>query len=241
MEKRRIDREIDSFRQAILKYVPLDLRAPLSAIIGFSEMILGEIDTAEMTDVPAMAENILVAGYRIHERVEKFLTLNELCTQHLTSEFFSLSPTMHMNDRIVRDIISKHYARNKIHSRIAINIKPATMMIHEYYLTIVLKELLENAAQYSNPDSEILVHGSVHDNTYCLSIRDFGIGMNKEEIARLAECAPCRLPADHQSMTHLGLAIVRKVMELCKGEISFDSKKRSHTTVNVYFPMTAGV
>ena len=93
-------------------------------------------------------------------------------------------------------------------------------------LATLFRNLLDNAIRYSPSGSLIAVTVKGHAGMLELRVEDGGVGMPAQMIGREGERF---LRGDHGvSGTGLGLSIVRRIVESCAGEISFEARQAGH-------------
>ncbi len=104
-------------------------------------------------------------------------------------------------------------------------------------LDIILENLLSNAVKYSNQSKHIDVFLTESENEITCSIKDYGIGMNKEQLLRVfdrfyrSEEARSTDASGHG----IGLAIVKRLAELQNIRVNYLSEPLTGTTVSLIF------
>ncbi|MBI1938318.1 MAG: response regulator [Ignavibacteriales bacterium] len=234
-KKEKLDEPNKLLRNDIMKYVPHELRTPLVPILNLSEYLLSEIDSLEKNEIKEVINQINLAGHRLLNRVEKFLLFTELETLEKESGVFSV--TAYIDEDFIAGIIYKSQILRTFLPLVDFSVSPASLKIHEYYLSILFKELIENAAKFSDRKNKIKVHGGKNNSGYCLEITNYGTGMTNEEIASINAFKQFNREIVNQEGNGLGLAIVRKIVDLFNGEIFFESGKDNHTTVKIFLPL----
>ncbi|MGZ3159114.1 MAG: hybrid sensor histidine kinase/response regulator [Burkholderiaceae bacterium] len=88
-----------------------------------------------------------------------------------------------------------------------------------------LSNVLANAAKYSNEPARIFLTASVHDETVVFSIRDSGIGIEKESLSRIFELFAQNDPAPGRILDGLGigLSLTKQFTEMHGGTIEAKS------------------
>ncbi len=110
-------------------------------------------------------------------------------------------------------------------------------------LTQLFSNLLINASKYTPEGGQIGLHCDAHDSTVNVSIRDNGIGMGPELLARLFEPFAQGEQGIERSQggLGLGLALAKSIAELHGGSISASSKGiGSGSEFTVSLPVTGG-
>jgi chemotaxis family two-component system sensor kinase Cph1 len=103
----------------------------------------------------------------------------------------------------------------------------------------IVSNLLSNAAKYSPPGARIGLEVTYDTAAETLHIRvqDAGIGIPKEDQARLFEAFHRASNVGHIAGTGLGLAIVKRAVDAYDGTITFESEVGQGTTFTVTLPM----
>ena len=100
----------------------------------------------------------------------------------------------------------------------------------------ILYNLISNAIKYSPNEKAIEVISTLKENYLVISIKDFGIGIPKEDQNHLFErFYRCENASTIQG-TGLGLNIVSNYVDLLNGEINFESEENAGTTFTLTFP-----
>ena len=95
--------------------------------------------------------------------------------------------------------------------------------------------LLNNAIKYS-PENSIIEFSSHINDTIELKVKDYGIGIPDEDQSHLFERFFRAANVTAIQGTGLGLNIVRRYVQLLKGNINFESQVNAGTTFTINFP-----
>jgi signal transduction histidine kinase len=104
-------------------------------------------------------------------------------------------------------------------------------------LKIAIKNILKNAIQYSHENSAIIVKSYKKDDSFNISIQDFGIGIKKNEHEKIFEkfYRTDKSRNKNSGGTGLGMSIVKKIIDIHKGLITIKSKENIGTTITLSF------
>ena len=104
-------------------------------------------------------------------------------------------------------------------------------------LDVILQNLLSNSLKYSNGNKEIEILIEETDGKILCSIKDYGIGMSKEEISRIFDrfyrSSEARGTAN--AGDGIGLAIVKRLIDVQNLNISYTSEPSKGTTATITF------
>jgi signal transduction histidine kinase len=103
----------------------------------------------------------------------------------------------------------------------------------------ILWEVLDNAFNYSHPGGRIIVSHAIQNREFIFEIKDFGIGISKEEAPliftkffRGRNFSTNEIPG-----AGLGLFIVREYVKLLQGKIWFSSEEGKGATFYISLPL----
>tara|TARA_R110001583_G_scaffold16561_7_gene67795 strand:- start:6827 stop:8302 length:1476 start_codon:yes stop_codon:yes gene_type:complete len=106
----------------------------------------------------------------------------------------------------------------------------------EFLLEILIRNLLDNASQYTPEKGEIKLTLSLANNDYILKIEDSGIGIDEALYTRLTD----RFYRQHQQLgkgAGLGLTLVNNIVEYHHGVLSFEASELGGLAVIVSLPL----
>ncbi|MEI6567310.1 MAG: HAMP domain-containing sensor histidine kinase [Verrucomicrobiota bacterium] len=176
---------------------------------------------------------ILRAVHRFKRILDEVITINRAESGKLFCRTVKveLQPIM---EEVVQDCL---LAEGRSH-RITQSVQGETcpVQVDPDLLRTVLVNLLTNAVKYSNIGTEVLIELRQGSDSYQVVVSDHGIGIPEEDQPRIF------LPFERASNvrniqgTGLGLNIVKRLVELQGGRISFTSRKDHGTTFLVELP-----
>ena len=117
----------------------------------------------------------------------------------------------------------------------------STLYVDEVHFQNVIFNLMDNAVKYRKPEEPLFITMKTWNDEHhlYLSINDTGLGMKKENLKKIFD----KFYRVHTGNVHdvkgfgLGLAYVRKIVELHGGEIKVDSELGKGTTFTIKLPV----
>lgn len=220
-----------------LQMVSHDLKSPVNAIIGLTDIIQGEKDLLKVRQYN---------DYVLHS-AQKALHLIESLRQItlLERETFSIQKKDFFLDKLVEEVVHQNTvnANQKgqiIHATIQENIKAFLDPIKTYQ---VVDNILNNAVKYSPKKSEISIQLCQKENNAIVTIKDKGQGFLEEEKVKLFRkfSRLSSRPTGNEIATGLGLFICKRLVELHQGTITAESEgKNKGATFTITLPLSLG-
>ena len=121
-----------------------------------------------------------------------------------------------------------------------LNATAPNICVDDMHFTNVIFNLMDNAVKYRKPEEplDLYIRTWNEKGRLCFSIRDTGQGMKKENVKKIFE----KFYRVHTGNVHdvkgfgLGLAYVKKVINLHEGDIKCESELGKGTTFTVSLP-----
>ncbi len=231
--------EVKEFKNILIKRVPHELRTPLVSILGLSGIMQDDIDNLSKEEINEMALRINRSGKRLYRRIEKFLTYSELLRENQnnnigvnkTSNEYEVDP-----DLVYGKLLQKaeEFGRK---ADLNIQFEKRKIKIAEWHFDTVLDELIENSLKYSKKGSQILVIGKSNEDNYVTKIIDNGIGTINFDLNKINTFNQFGKEDNTEEGLGMGLAIVKKIVDLSNGYITIESIYNSSSTVEIGIPL----
>ncbi|MCO5063136.1 MAG: PAS domain-containing sensor histidine kinase [Rhizobiaceae bacterium] len=224
-------------KSSFLASVSHELRTPLNAIIGFSDMLTHELygrfaDPRQKEHVALISE----AGHHLLGVVNAILDVSkiELGAYTIIREPFELEAAVSTSV----SMISVQAERKNI--EVATEIDPAVGIIDADRRAVrqILINLLSNAVKFTPEGGTVTVGATQDDNVVRLWVKDTGVGIAQEDIARLGQpfVQAGNDYTHRRDGTGLGLALVKGLAALHGGSFALESQIGAGTTAIVTLP-----
>jgi two-component system, OmpR family, phosphate regulon sensor histidine kinase PhoR len=228
-------RRADQMRRDFVANVSHELRTPLTAIKGYAEALMDEPDDADARQ--RFLEVIHRHSTRMERLVKDLLRLARLdAGQEVVERVRVDSRTLIGN--VVADFESTASDKKQT-VRVAIAPEAASMVVDPAKLHDVLRNLVENAVNYTPDGGSVEVHADVYDDhRYRVIVQDTGPGIPPEDLSRVFE----RFYRVDKSRarpggTGLGLAIVRNLVHVLGGEIAVANRDTGGASFTILLPI----
>ncbi|MBC7230912.1 MAG: PAS domain-containing protein [Actinobacteria bacterium] len=237
-EKRQLQ-ELDRLKNRLLASVTHELKTPLNAIIGFSELLLsgtyGDLEERQRRYL----ENILAGGRHLLELINEILEYMRAQAESLTLNLEELDAGGLL--RNVADIMRQEAARGGIE----LSVEAASGGHHVHAdrrrITQVLFNLLSNAIKFTPPGGRVTLRAFARHDGVVMEVEDTGVGISSEDQKRLfMEFTQVGEGERRGGGTGLGLALSRKLVELHGGKIWVESEPGKGSTFSFLLPFSPG-
>lgn len=239
LQKARMEAELAlRSRSEFLANMSHDLRTPLNAVLGFSQMITGEVigplDNPHYKDY---ATHIQESGYDLLAKIEDLLEIANLDAGHI-----NLDKTVTKVGEVMKQVVDAqtHHA----HSRQIRLVCDATnnsteLFIDRVKIQHIIGHLVSNAIKNCQSGCQINIRTSkLKDGGFRLRVTDNGCGIDEVKLAQIRSALSqenCWTSKFSQGIG-LGLALAKELVQLHGGHVSVDSERDKGTTVDVYLP-----
>jgi signal transduction histidine kinase len=220
--------------QQAMQFVTHEMRTPLSAIQGSSELMtrypLNEEKRKQMTQL------IHSESKRLARMVEVFLNVERLSAgqMELKREAIAVKAMVELCVERVRPLAERKH--------IAVSIEPVAA---DFYLSgdrelieYACYNLLTNAVKYSPQRTEVAVSARKHDGLIGIAVKDQGIGMDQKEVRQIFQKFYRTRKAEEsgEAGSGIGLSIVQQIVEQHDGRIEVASEPGAGSCFTVLLP-----
>jgi PAS domain S-box-containing protein len=222
------NKELESFSYSVSH----DLRAPLRAISGFASIVARRHRSNLNDEGQHYIDNIVQASMRMGQLIDDLLTYSRLGREGVRRVPVSLE---YLINEIVQNL-QNHLENNKGIIEVQANMPIANG--DQTLLSQVFTNLIENAITYHKPGISPQVNVSWEEtgNEIMVKIRDDGIGVPDEYQEKIFNMFQRLHSEEEFPGTGIGLANVKKCLDLLGGKIKLHSKINEGSTFIVYLP-----
>lgn len=223
-------------KSRLLANVSHELRTPLNAILLYSQLLKAEAGDHGVQELVPDLERIESAAGHLLKLINQILDFSriEAGKLELHLEEFDL-PALLVEVVALMEPMARE-SGNRLETELA-NL-PALMVGDQMKLRQCLLNLLSNASKFTQR-GEILLRAFEEEGTLVLSVRDTGVGMQREDLERL--CRPffqVDSPNNQKGGgTGLGLAITKQLCELSGGVLNCSSEPGQGSTFEIRLPL----
>ena len=236
---KKAESKLKLLRQNITYSLPHEMRIPLTALIGFSELLQTGYKEMDREEIGIIAQMMVTSSYRLHKIIEKFLDYShiELLT-HNNNSISKMRREMTENiDEIIRNYAKQIAVESGRLQDLHVELQPGRAQISELDLKKIVTYLVENAFKFSQSGTTVNVRGIIKDNQYQIIIQDAGRGMSESQIASIGGYMQFERQKNEQQGLGLGLITAKRLTEIYGGSFTIESSINIGTTVTVNLPV----
>jgi signal transduction histidine kinase/CheY-like chemotaxis protein len=212
-----------------------EMRTPLNAIIGLSELSLetSNLDEESMSNL----EKIFNAGETLLSTVNDILDISKIEAGKLELVPAEYDIPSMLNDTVTQSML--HIGEKPVKFNLAIDGNlPAYLYGDELRVKQIMNNLLSNAFKYTKEGMVELGLNCERDGEtiwLTIKVRDTGIGIRKEDFDKLFSDYAQVDMAQHKKImgTGLGLPILKKMVEMMEGSVGVESEYGKGSTFTV--------
>jgi two-component system phosphate regulon sensor histidine kinase PhoR len=226
-------RRADQIRRDFVANVSHELRTPLTAIRGYVETLLEE-DTTD-GDTRRFLEIINRHSTRMERLVKDLLRLARLDARQETLERAPCD-VLQIFRGVIADLTPGIEARRQ---HVVIEVPPTigSFAADPAKLHDIIRNLLENAVNYSPENSRIELRADRRDGALVMTVSDSGPGIPPEDLSRVFErFYRVDKSRSRPGGTGLGLAIVRHLTELHGGAATAENRAEGGARFTITLP-----
>lgn len=243
LEKRaRVAREtqqrLQDLRQSISLALPHEFRTPLTAMIGYSDLLLETARQRGDDELVTLAAGAAAAAARLHRLTENFLLYAQL---ELGVQDDTGGIRLEVADPVPLDTIAASVAAERAQelqrqADLSCDLRPAPVYVAERIVRKIVSEVIENAFKFSKPGSPVTIRVQHESGHSVLTVTDRGVGMTIDEVTLLGAYVQVDRGNREQQGLGLGVAIVRRVVERAGGRLIVESEAGEGTSVTLFLP-----
>lgn len=214
-------------RQEFSANVSHELKTPLTAIIGYADMLRSRKLDEEKSLLSA--NYIYTEGKRLEAMSIRLLDI--MVTRHGQAQFQEVQAENLF--LYLRDMFKTNESMQFVYSY-----DKAVVWVESNLIITVLINLLDNACKASEPGSLIEVMGSSGEEGYRFTIKDHGMGIPEKELAKITKAFYMvdKSRSRSRNGAGLGLALCTEILSLHGSSLEIASRVGEGTSISFVIP-----
>ncbi len=234
-EKKRTDDANETLKRFLATFSH-ELRAPLNAIVGFSEILTSDLKSLPPEKVSDFMKNINESGKHLQGLINDILDLSKIEAGKMELHIEAY-PVSYFTESIQRVMQAAASQKN---INLAFEIAPDIdqLVVDQTRFKQILMNLVSNAVKYSHNDGKVVVSIRRFVNEIEIAVKDEGVGIKPEDLSRLFHAfQQGKNSRGVKEGTGLGLVITKRLIELHGGQIWVDSEWGKGSAFRFRIPM----
>jgi len=246
LEKKRTDRlvlnknkeltDLHVQKDRFLSILAHDMRGPFNAILGFVDLLHKNYSKLSDEKKISFIGSLHLASNHVFDLLESLLEYSRAQQNKI-----SYRPSLLELNVIVNEVISlmQQCADNKEITLLSELSDKIFINADMYMIQSILRNLINNAIKFSNPKGTVLIGAEIVANNVQISVSDFGVGMEKNQIEKLfhIDSQMSTRGTNDEKGTGLGLLITKEFVDKHGGKIRVESNVGVGTTFNILLPI----
>lgn len=247
-ERKKAEAEINCKNEELIKLntekdkffsiIAHDLRSPFNSLLGFTELLEKELPTMSRDQIQKIVVTMRKSATNLYALLENLLEWSRLQRGLIT---FNPEPMLLMPKVLAETAMVIESANEK---EIEINYDiPEDLKVYadENMLSGILRNLASNAVKFTPKGGKVTISAKSLDHTVECSLRDTGIGMNRQMKENLfnMDVNTSRKGTEKEPSNGLGLILCNEFVEKHGGKLWVESEEGKGSTFYFTIPYNA--
>jgi len=221
--------KLDEMRRNFISNASHELRTPITVMSGYIEMLQKNINESNRFPVEKISQQTI----RMEKIISELIELAKLEATVSIDKYENLDMT-----RLLTEVFNEAIALDQNKHTLLSDIEDIKITGVYEEIRIVISNLLTNAIRYTPEGGEIILSTSKDDDGYYIHVKDNGIGIGYEHIARLTErfYRVDEGRSREKGGTGLGLAIVKQILDHHDAILTINSQPGKGSQFTCFFP-----
>ena len=224
-------KELDAMKSNFFANISHEFRTPLTLISGPIQQKLAD-DQLPRKD-RAEFERINRSSHRLLELVDQLLDLSKIEAGSLKLQVENGDVLSYL--RAIADPFTFAAKQKEIQYHLNIETKENDSWFDKDAVEKILVNLLSNAIKYTPAEGLVELNATVADHQLSIEVKNTGKGLTQKQLSKVFE--RFYQTDDYQAGSGVGLALLKELVSLHKGEVSVKSKPNGWTSFLVTLPI----
>ncbi|MDE6744910.1 MAG: HAMP domain-containing histidine kinase [Lachnospiraceae bacterium] len=223
---------IETLKTDFISNVSHEMKTPIAIMKNYAELL--QADRIEDGQRKEYAESIENAATRLSNLIGNILKLNKLENQRIMPE----AEDYNVCGQLCECVLQFEDAWDGKGIELEAEIEDVAMIRADASLMeLVWNNLISNAVKFTEPGGRITVSQTSDENYIRVSVSDTGCGMSQESMKHIFDKFYQGDTSHSKEGNGLGLALVKRVLELMDGDIQIASEEGKGSTFTVTLPV----
>ena len=226
---------IEMLRSDYINNFSHEFKTPMVSILGFAQLLKkGTLTTSEQAEY---LDIIIDEAKRLTALSTNILNLSKVESMSLLTDSTTFNAGEQIRECVV--LLEKKWTEKEI--SFDLHLLEQKMDGNEQLLKQVWTNLIDNAIKFSPVKSEIVLSMDKHNDTFTVTITDYGCGINEKTQHYIFDKFYQGDSSHSSEGNGLGLALVKKIIELHHGTITVKSQPLQGSSFMVTLPVASNI
>lgn len=227
--------ESDALKSRFIRHVSYELRAPLTSIAGFAEILASDIPGKLNSKQAEYLGYITRSSDVLRALIDDILDLASIDAGAMELELSRVDINLAIDESM--EALHDKLGRHKISVRRDLARNAVEFIADQSRIRQILYNLISNAANASPDGGEIVIGSRISANMLELSVADSGTGIPAAMADSIFERFEAGIAKDRRRGAGLGLSIVKSFTELHGGNVRVESRNGKGARFICEFPV----
>ncbi len=238
LERKRSEQAMARQRADFLAMLTHDIKNPLSVILGYTDLLIDEVNDGNVQDLPEILERLKRNALTVHSLVTNYLDLSRIEAGRVSLSKREVDVNVLLRKVGQQYDAEAHLRQLQLDFVLQEGLPP--IMGDEIALERVFANLIYNALKYTPATGCITVRSELRNGMVVATVSDTGPGIAETEIPRLFEHHKKLETCTTREGTGLGLCIVKALVEAHQGRVEVESRLGEGSRFTVFLPLSNG-
>ena len=222
---------VETLKTDFVSNVSHEMKTPIAVIKNYAELLQTDRGTEE--ERREYARNIEEAAVRLSTLISNILKLNKLENQSIDPDIedYDLSGQLEMCILQYEELWDEKELELEVDIAERVNVRADRSLME-----LVWNNLLSNAVKFTEPGGTVTIRQRTAEGQVEVSVTDTGCGMSQESIRHIFDKFYQGDTSHAREGNGLGLALVKRIIDLMNGEITVVSRPGQGSTFTVRLP-----
>ena len=222
---------VETLKTDFVSNVSHEMKTPIAVIKNYAELLQTDRGTEE--ERREYARNIEEAAVRLSTLISNILKLNKLENQSIDPDIedYDLSGQLEMCILQYEELWDEKELELEVDMAERVNVRADRSLME-----LVWNNLLSNAVKFTEPGGTVTIRQRTAEGQVEVSVTDTGCGMSQESIRHIFDKFYQGDTSHAREGNGLGLALVKRIIDLMNGEITVVSRPGQGSTFTVRLP-----
>ena len=216
-------RELNATKDKFFSIIAHDLKSPFNSIIGFSNLLIRQIEEKDYAAIERYASIIQNSSQQAMDLLMNLLEWSRSQTGHIVFTPEKIDFVASINQ--VTELLFAFAQQKSITIYLETSVNPS-FFADKAMINTILRNLISNAIKFTKVGGEIIISAEQTLNDLVVSVSDNGIGMDEETTSKLfrIDQNQSTLGTEKEKGTGLGLLLCKEFIEKHSGRIWVESE-----------------